>query len=68
MQSENTARAPRTMSNWPLVRNLAVTAPKSNFSGKLLSSDLTKETVEAVESGTCPLDQLPGKVPNDVGR
>ena len=33
-----------------------------------LPSDLTKETVEAVESGTCPLDQLPGKVPNDVGR
>ena len=31
MQSENTARAPRTMSNWPLVRNLAVTAPKKQL-------------------------------------
>ena len=41
---------------------------KSNFSRKLLSSDLTKETVEVVESGSCSLDQLPGKVPNDVGR
>merc|ERR1712172_14523 len=27
-----------------------------------------KETVEVAESGSCPLDQLPGKVPNDVGR
>jgi len=33
-----------------------------------LAIDLTKETVEVVESGGCPLDQLPGKVPNDVGR
>merc|ERR1719209_800573 len=33
-----------------------------------LAIDLAKETVEVVESGSCPLDQLPGKVPEDVGR
>ena len=33
-----------------------------------LAIDLTKETVQVVESGTCSLAQLPEKVPNDVGR
>jgi len=33
-----------------------------------LAIDLTKETVQVIDSGTCCLDQLPGKVPNDVGR
>ena len=41
---------------------------KSNFLWNFLSSDLTKETVQVIDSGTCSLDQLPGKVPDDVGR
>ena len=70
MPSENTRRAPRTMSNLPSVRELISLFSffLSHLFWKFLSPDLAKETVEVVESGSCPLDQLPGKVPEDVGR
>ena len=67
MPSESTRRAPMTMSNLPLVRETEITFLQHLF-WKFPSSDLAKETVEVVESGSCPLDQLPGKVPDDVGR
>ena len=55
-----------TTCNWPLVENLLNRLEQRKIN--ILSPDLTKEIVEVVESGSCSLEQLPGKVPSDVGR